>query len=105
MIEIHWTAEARHTLANIRDYISEIEHAPLIAEQVLSRLTNRVEQLQVAPRSGRTVPDYRDTQIRELLEKPYRIIYLIVNETRIDILSVMHYRQLLPGKRNILKAR
>ncbi len=105
MIDIQWTAEARHKLANIRDYIAEIDHAPLIAEQVLSRLMARVEQLRVAPRSGRTVPDYRDTQIKELLEKPYRIIYLIVNEKRIDILSVMHYRQLLPDKQNILKAR
>ena len=104
MIEIQWTAEARHKLASIRDYITEIDHAPLIAEQVLSRLMARVEQLRVAPRSGRTVPDYSDTQIKELLENPYRIIYLIVNEERIDILSVMHYRQLLPEKQDMLKA-
>lgn len=104
MIEIHWTVEARHTLADIRDYITEIEHAPLNAEKVLRRLINRVEQLRVSPQSGRSVPDYRDTQIRELLEKPYRIIYLIVNEERIDILSLMHYRQLLPKKREILQA-
>jgi toxin ParE1/3/4 len=80
MITIHWTAEARHKLASIQSYITEIDHAPLIAEQVLSRLMARVEQLRVAPRSGRAVPDYRDSQIKALLEKPYRIIYLIVNE-------------------------
>lgn len=104
MSEIHWTEESLTKLTDIRDYITEIDDAPRIAEQVVSRIVRRVDQLQVAPRSGRQVPDYRDQSIRELLENPYRIIYQLVDEQRIDILSVMHYRQLLPSKRKLLKA-
>ena len=41
------------------------------------------------------MPDYPRADLRELLERPYRIIYRVTPE-RIDILTVMHYRQLLP---------
>jgi len=41
------------------------------------------------------VPELRRTDLREVLERPYRIIYLIGSD-RIDILTIVHYRQLLP---------
>jgi plasmid stabilization system protein ParE len=34
--------------------------------------------------------------VRELLERPYRIIYVVLPD-RIDVIAVMHYRQLLPS--------
>ena len=42
--------------------------------------------------------------LRELLERPYRIIYRITPE-RIEILTVMHYRQLLPRQAETLTAK
>jgi len=50
------------------------------------------------------VPDYQDEQVREVLEAPYRIIYYL-NGDYVDILSVMHYRQLLPRKRDLMSWR
>ena len=47
------------------------------------------------------MPEYRREDIRELLERPYRIIYRFDPE-RLTILTVMHYRQLLPRKVQIL---
>jgi plasmid stabilization system protein ParE len=47
------------------------------------------------PRSGRQVPEYGSEDVREILERPYRIIYRILSD-HIDVLSVMHYRRLLP---------
>lgn len=41
--------------------------------------------------------EYRHEDIRELLERPYRIIYQVTPE-RVTILSVMHYRQLPHAK-------
>lgn len=41
------------------------------------------------------VPEYADADIRELIEEPYRIIHIVQDE-RIDVLAVMHMRQLLP---------
>ena len=39
---------------------------------------------------------FRREDIREILERPYRVIYRVL-PNRIDVLTVMHYRQLLPG--------
>jgi toxin ParE1/3/4 len=33
--------------------------------------------------------------VREILERPYRILYCI-KQDRVDVITVMHYRQLLP---------
>ncbi|MDB5985482.1 MAG: hypothetical protein JWR16_535 [Nevskia sp.] len=65
---------------------------------VVRRLVLRSRQLAMLPRSGRSVPEYQREDIRELLVRPYRIIYLVLPEQeRIDVLTVRHYRQLLPG--------
>ncbi|MBL1274604.1 MAG: type II toxin-antitoxin system RelE/ParE family toxin [Ectothiorhodospiraceae bacterium] len=47
------------------------------------------------PHLGRRVPEYDRTDVRELLEKPYRIIYKIKSD-QVDVLTVMHNRQVLP---------
>lgn len=47
------------------------------------------------PYAGRAVPEYQREDVREILERPYRILYHIQRD-RIDIITVMHYRQLLP---------
>ncbi|MEK7696899.1 MAG: type II toxin-antitoxin system RelE/ParE family toxin [Pseudomonadota bacterium] len=69
---------------------------------MVARLLARARQLTTAPLSGRQVPDYPRQGLRELLERPYRIIYRITTE-RIEILTVMHYRQLLPRKASALQ--
>lgn len=43
----------------------------------------------------RAVPDCRRVDLRELLERPYRVIYRITRE-RIEIVTIKHYRQRLP---------
>ncbi|HEX7028817.1 MAG TPA: type II toxin-antitoxin system RelE/ParE family toxin [Gammaproteobacteria bacterium] len=53
------------------------------------------------PNAGRRVPEYQQDDLREVLERPYRIIYRILND-RIDDITVMHNRQLLPGDLNEL---
>jgi toxin ParE1/3/4 len=53
-------------------------------------------QLNELPNSGRKVPEYQRNDVREILEKPYRIIYKIKSD-QIDVLTVMHYRQILPA--------
>ena len=39
---------------------------------------------------------YAPAEVRELLERPYRLIYR-VTATQVDILTVPHYRQLMPS--------
>jgi plasmid stabilization system protein ParE len=42
---------------------------------MVDRLTRRSQQIGEFPLSGRMVPEYEMTQIREVVEGPYRIIY------------------------------
>jgi toxin ParE1/3/4 len=62
---------------------------------MIDRLTKRSEQIATFSRSGRMVPEYEALDIREVIERPYRIIYRIKTD-QIDILAVVHGAQLLP---------
>lgn len=93
MTRVYWTPEARSKLRAIRDYIAQDN--PSAANAVVTRLLRRSRQLHIAPRSGRTVPEYRDATVRQVLERPFRIIYRVAGD-EVAILTVMHYRQLLP---------
>jgi plasmid stabilization system protein ParE len=92
-MRVHWTDRAKARLRLIHDYIAE--DSPKTALQVIDRITARSQQLKQLSRSGRQVPEYEHQDVRELLEKPYRIIY-IIKPHQIDVLTVMHYRQILP---------
>jgi plasmid stabilization system protein ParE len=93
-MRVHWTDRAKTRLRLIHDYIAS--DAPLVAPQVIERLLARSYQIGEAPYAGRQVPEYQREDLREVLERPYRIIYCIL-PNRIDVITVMHYRQLLPG--------
>jgi len=93
-VRVVWTTRARERLHRVHAYIAT--DAPAVADDVVRRLVRRSRQLEAAPRSGRSVPEYDRDDIRELSERPYRIVYRILTD-RIDILTVMHYHQLLPG--------
>ena len=101
MTPVHWTAEARARLEDIEAFIAK--DSPKAARAMIERILARTRQLETAPHSGRQVPDYQREDLRELLERPYRIIYRIGAE-HVAILTVMHYRRLLPRKAAILKA-
>ena len=61
---------------------------------MVDRVTKRTEQIASFPMSGRKVPEYEADDIREIIEKPYRIIYRIKPE-QIDVLTIVHCSQLL----------
>ena len=100
MSDVVWTAEALARLDDIKAYIAN--DSPAAADEMIVRLLARTRQLETAVLSGRQVPDYQRDDIRELLERPYRIIYQL-GPDRIEILTIMHYRQLLPRKAELLQ--
>jgi plasmid stabilization system protein ParE len=69
--------------------------APIYTQHIIDRLTRRSEQIVMFPQSGRMVPEYGAPDIREVIERPYRIIYRI-REEPIDVLAVVHSAQVLP---------
>ena len=88
MVKINWTQLALSDLEDIHKYISD--DSQRYAQITVSKIYNRVESLKRHPYSGRIVPEFEDTSIRELIEGNYRIIHYLVNEDRIDILRVYH---------------
>jgi plasmid stabilization system protein ParE len=62
---------------------------------MVDKITRRSEQITDQPLSGRKVPEYQTDDIRELIEKPYRIIYRIKAD-QIDVVAVIHAARLLP---------
>jgi addiction module RelE/StbE family toxin len=91
-MRVHWTDNALKHLLDIYEYISH--NSALYAERMVDRLTKRSEQIAGFPMSGRNVPEYPGEDIRELIEKPYRIIYRIKPD-QIDVLAVVHGARLL----------
>jgi toxin ParE1/3/4 len=92
-VRVYWTHTAIEHLLTIYEHIAQ--DAPLYAQRMIDRLTKRSEQIAAFPRSGRMVPEYEAPDIREVIERPYRIIYRIKAD-QIDILAVVHGAQLLP---------
>jgi plasmid stabilization system protein ParE len=54
-------------------------------------------QLADFPMSGRMVPEYELKEIREVVERPYRIIYRLWPD-RVEILAVIHSAQRMPSE-------
>jgi len=92
-MRVAWSDKAKTRLREIHDYIAQ--DSPIRAKQVVDRLTRRSERLALAPRVDRRVPEYLREDLREVLDRPFRLIYL-VSEERIEIVTVKHYRQRLP---------
>ena len=82
-MKVFWTENAIGHLANIYEYIGQ--NSQTYAARMVDRITRRSEQIAHLPESGRRVPEYDAKEVRELIEKPYRIIYRIKPE-QIDIL-------------------
>ena len=92
-MRVAWTEEALAHLESIHRYISR--DAPLYAKRLVDKLTHASQRLIAHPRAGRTVPEYGDTELRELIVSPYRVVYRLKPD-RVDIIAVFHGAQQLP---------
>ncbi len=92
-MKVHSTQNAVEHLVNIYEHIAL--NSPTYAKGMVDKITRRSEQIADHPLSGRKVPEYEVEDIRELIEKPYRIIYRIKSD-QIDVLAVIHGARLLP---------
>ena len=92
-MKVHWTFAALGHLLGIYEYIAQ--DSSVYAQRMVDNLTRRSEQIAAFPLSGRMVPEYEAEDIREMIERPYRIIYRIKPD-QIDVLAVIHGARLLP---------
>jgi plasmid stabilization system protein ParE len=92
-MKIQWSPLAIDRASDIADYISLDD--PLAAERWVRALFDRVKQVKDFQESGRYVPELNRKDIKELIYGNYGIIYRIEKKV-VSILTVRHFRQILP---------
>lgn len=92
-LRVQWAEAAVRDLEELVSYIAA--DSPPNAERILDKLEKRARALGSAPARGRVVPELAHFGIRswrELLVKPYRILYRIEADT-VNILAVLDGRR------------
>lgn len=94
-MEVIFTNRFLDRVEEFSDYIAldNISKAVTWAEDIV----NHCQKLQTNPNIGRVIPEFRRTEIRELIHGNYRLIHE-VKETQVDMLTIWHTSQQLPDK-------
>lgn len=93
MVKVVWTDAAIADLHDIGEYIAK--DSERYAQITVSKLFNSIDLLEKYPNSGKVVLEFGDDNIRELIRGSYRIVYLKVDQLRVDILTVHNCARLL----------
>jgi len=87
MAEVVWTATALTQLREIVDYVSQ--QSPSNAEKVRSRLVQAPRILEKFPQIGHRILEFDEPDhVRELMVKPFRMIY-VIRENRCYVAHVV----------------
>ena len=92
-MSVIWSQEAGENLFDIEEFIARdsLERAVRFIDALIDHAETILSD---NPRSGRTVPEIGNPDIRELIYRGYRIVYRL-NGDRIEILTVFEgHRQL-----------
>lgn len=84
---ILWSSSAISHFSSWIRYISRDSVAA--AERQRKKILRAAEQLSSFPRSGRVVPEFNNQSLREVIQKPIRIIYELKNK-EVHILAMHH---------------
>lgn len=92
MAEVRWSLTASDDLQQIEDFIAR--DSLLHAINFVDRLVESAGKLQKSPQIGRVVPEFGRSDLREVLFRGYRLVYLL-KDGAVTILRVVH------GARNL----
>ena len=91
---IVWTRPALDSLFSITRYIQSDK--PAAARHFADAIKAKVARLEKFPESGRTVPEFPASGLREVLVGDYRVIYrVLATSPSVQIVAVRHGAQLL----------
>ena len=97
-----WTKEALLCLREVEEYISRDNS--IAAANFVDKLISLAETIVDNPKKGRVVPELSLENIREILYRNYRIVYL-VKKNSLEILTVFEGHQLLKKEEVFKKKR
>ncbi len=92
-MKLYWSRRAQQDLLAIGRYISKDNRAA--ARRWVERLRQRARQAAEQPHVGRIVPEYSRLELREVLLRSYRIVYMVGNDA-IQVLTVFEGHRLFP---------
>src|SRR3990167_645994 len=93
-IAVVWTRPALDSLLGIVRHIQTDN--PAAATRVAGRINAKTSRLERFPHSGRLVPEFPGSGLREIMADNYRILYRIATRpARVEILTVCHGARLL----------
>jgi len=86
---VEWTVPALRSLLEVVQYIKADD--PEAAQRFGKEIKKKVARLAQFPNSGRMVPEFPTSGLREVIVGNYRIIYRLVSKkSRVEILTVHH---------------
>ena len=77
----------------VRDYLTR--SSPAYAQMLVARLVDRSDQLVGQPFIGAEVPEWGDSNVREVYVHPYRLIYR-ADGREVLVLAVIHTSRRMP---------
>lgn len=86
-MKIEWATRARTDIRELRRYIAQ--DSPHYARRFVDKIFQAVEKLPEHPRLGRQVPEAARDDVRELIFRHYRIIY-VIKPNCVFIASIIH---------------
>lgn len=91
--KIIFSKTAKFDLKEIIEYIKRdsIRYASLEKRKIIEA----IDQLPKQPFIGRIVPELNDENFREFIFRNYRIIYQIISENQINILTIHYHSRLI----------
>ncbi len=88
MKKIIWSLHAQNNLDSVFNFIAQ--DSVIYAKQEIKKIIKSVKILKRFPTAGRIVPELKNPEIREILKRPYRIVYRIKDDDLIEIVTVFH---------------
>jgi len=92
---IIWSPTASFDLWDVLSYISEFDQDASVRYR--DKVFDSIERLTDFPESGRVVPEFNDSTIREVICKPCRIVYRLKdNGSIVEIARIWHSARGIP---------
>ena len=98
MVKIVWTENSIQDLNDIGEFIEK--DSLKYAERTVEKLFYSVDILIQNPKAGKMVPEFEIESLRELIRGNYRIIYQLIDDSKIEILTVHRSSRLLGNTYN-----
>lgn len=97
MVDIKLELDAREDMRQIEEYISK--DSVYYANKTIEGIVEKTKYLSMFPYMGRKIPEFNNTNFRELIYKSYRILYRV--NSNVYILKIFHHSRDILNSINI----